>query len=101
MMVDHRIEVQAFNNDGERVFQRSYTAHEWFAEPQPLVDSPEERVRLGVTRLEGIQATAAGQVILRWKSIYGDNGAELEGWEWDKHGREQYTQLGQRERAEL
>jgi hypothetical protein len=101
MLSQLRIEVAGFNKDGERVIHESYSAQAWFTEPQPLVDSASERVRLGVTRVEGVQSTATGQVILRWKSIYGDNGVELEGWEWDKHGREQYTQLGQRERAEL
>jgi hypothetical protein len=93
MMTNTRIEIEAFDDEGCLVARHLFSARQWYFEPQPLVDSDEERSRLRIMRIEGKQLSGQGQVLLRWRSLYAPNGAQIEGWEWDKNGREQYTRL--------
>src|SRR5579862_6680646 len=91
-MVSRRaVEIEEYDPMGKSVFRHVFLTREWYENLHPIIDSDEERVRLNISRIQGVQYDANGDVATRWSLIYGDTGALVEERVWRQDGSTDYT----------
>lgn len=86
MALRRAVTIEAYDSNGASVLRHTFSNSEWYENTHPLIDSDEERARLHISRIDGVQYDAIGDVATRWSLTYGKTGALVEERVWRQDG---------------
>lgn len=87
------VEIEAYTPEDKQVLQLVIPTYEWYGGTHPVIDSNEERVRLHISRIEGRQYNADGDLIVRWNTTYAADGSIIEDKSWNEDGSVDFRKL--------
>lgn len=76
MSSEDHITLYAYDSSGNPVTMQDIPLYDWYEEAHPLIDNQEERGRLEIARIEGVQYKN-GKVFVHWTSQYAADGSLL------------------------
>lgn len=74
------VKIIAYNAANQIVYQHVFSNYEWYEDDNPIIDSYEERIRLGASKIEGRRYDATGELIEHWVMACTDTGRAKEEW---------------------
>ncbi len=62
--------------------RQTISRYDWYEEPHSLIDTEEERARLKVRRIDGVQIDELGEIEKSWRVLYAEDGSIVKEYGW-------------------